>query len=205
MIKNFKCEILLVNRTKQLTKQHIDLIGRIKTLKFQTDKESTKKQLRTSHKNYNEEDTTSNKIASSFKSTSMINTNFLILKPKPTCIDTDQIPSFLRQRTMPMIKTNKSIFSSSPLKSSFENLDLVNNHEKDQANNSLNNFGKLTNERLSMCCPVLMHARLAFNKFENDCKCRKHLIPFINDLEYDKLLTILPSDQLAVIVIVGQR
>lgn len=187
-------KLFLVNRTKELTKQHIDLISRIKTFKFQSGTESTKRHLKNSHKNY-EEEPTSNKVASSFKSMSMTNTNFLIFKPKPACIETNKIPSFLRQRTMPSIKLNK------PPKSSSENLDL----EKEQTTNSMNGMAKFTNERLSMCCPVLMHARLAFNRFETDCKCRRHLIPFLNDLEYDKLLSIIPSEQLAVVVVVGQR
>ncbi len=63
---------------------------------------------------------------------------------------------------------------------------------------------KYTNERLSMCCPLLMHSRLAFNRFESDCKCRKHLIPLLNDLEYDRLLSVIPTEQLAVVVVVSQ-
>lgn len=174
------------------------MIGKIKTFKFQSGTESTKKHLKNSHKNY-EEEGTSNKVTGSFKSMSMTNTNFLVLKPKPACIETNKIPSFLRQRTMPSIKLNN------PSKLSSENLDHIINLEKGQTTNSMNGMNKFTNERLSMCCPALMHARLAFNRFENDCKCRKHLIPFLNDLEYDKLLSIIPSEQLVVVVIVGQR
>jgi len=148
-------------------------------------------------------------LLKSLDSVGMIaNTNkFLELKPVPACL---KIPSFYRQRTFPAItdvSCNNSIKSKRPqFSNSTELLTKASSllDFKDITDKSPNPF-YYTNEHLSMCCPVLLHNRLAFNKNEIDCKCRKQKMPQINDVEYDTLLKLLPPDQLAVIVITDSK
>ena len=66
-----------------------------------------------------------------------------------------------------------------------------------------------------MCCPVLLHNRLAFNNktgaFGTDtvsvcseCRCRKQIIPMLNDVEYDQMLRLIPSEQMCVVVCIEE-
>ena len=128
-------------------------------------------------------------IADSFKSTSL--TNFP-LKPgvaahhRPT--QSNATPAFYRQRTMPHLNHSKNFFNSPS--------EILN-----ESSIIFEAKGTMTNERLSMMCPVSLHYRLAFDKTDMDCKCRRQTVPFINDVEYDVLLKRLPGDQLAVIAV----
>jgi len=210
-----------VNRTRQLTKQHIDLIDRIKQFKLQIKKGNgivTSEFKNVMRKNNDPErkaaqEEALNTILKSFDSMSMVasTTQFLLLKPVPPCIDLNKIPSFYRQRTMPAI-TNTNCYdvskpkrhqlfrnSSELLTKSSSHFDLKNNTDKAV------NSHYYSNEKLSMCCPALLHNRLAFNKNEVDCKCRRQTIPLINDVEYDTLLSLLPREQLVVIVIIDSK
>ena len=130
-------------------------------------------------------------IADSFKSTSL--TNFplkaaaaVAAHHRPT--QSNATPAFYRQRTMPHLNHSKSFFNSP---SEILNENSIIFEVK----------GGMTNERLSQLCPVSLHYRLAFDKTDMDCKCRRQTVPFINDVEYDALLKRLPSDQMAVIAV----
>lgn len=77
----------------------------------------------------------------------------------------------------------------------------------DQQNHSENfpEISNYSNEKLTMCCPVALHQRLVFNKTDMDCKCRKQVVPLINDVEYDMFLRVVPESQLVVIVVTDYR
>jgi hypothetical protein len=60
----------------------------------------------------------------------------------------------------------------------------------------------LVNEDLNLMCPVSLHQRLANDKFDVECKCRRTNVPFINDLEFDYFIRLLPVEQLIVIVVI---
>ena len=62
-----------------------------------------------------------------------------------------------------------------------------------------------TNEELMNLCPVWLHQRMAFNRHDMDCRCKKQFPPFIYDLEYDTSLRVLPTEQLAVITVIDSE
>ena len=215
-----------VNRTKQLTKQHIDLIDRIKQFKLQISRSCEFKQPVAIKKNTDYSERTKvaaqeealTTILKSFESMSMLasktstTTQFLVLKPVPPCIRLNKIPSFYRQRTMPAIITNHSCSNLSEQKRPpqlFRNSsELLTKSSSlfDLKDKAVMNPLYYTNEKLSMCCPALLHNRLAFNnKTGTECRCRKQTIPLINDVEFDALLKLLPREQLAVIVIIDSK
>jgi hypothetical protein len=62
-----------------------------------------------------------------------------------------------------------------------------------------------TNDDLNLLCPVNLHFKMAFEKFDHDCRCKKQTVPCLFDLEFDYLMKMLPSDQLAVVVIIDSK
>jgi hypothetical protein len=126
---------MIVNRTRQLTSKHIDLIGKIKSFKAHACADPNKGPVKLSSHLKSESASALNQIESTFKSTSMINTSFLVLKPKPACIDTTKIPSFLRQQTMPLLRASRSVNLPNPPKLSSEGINL----DKDQTISSPRN------------------------------------------------------------------
>jgi hypothetical protein len=115
---------------------------------------------------------------------------------------------FYRQRTMPTFNTSKSFIENSN-----DNLIDKNNSNYSKINNGIQNVTNdskipvMSNQKLSFLCPVIFHNKLVFSKLENntECRCRKQIIPFINDVEYDALLKILPPEQLVVVLITDSR
>jgi hypothetical protein len=53
---------------------------------------------------------------------------------------------------------------------------------------------------LDILCPVSLHQKLAFDRYDTECKCKKFAVPLINDVEYDYLIRLLPAEQLSVVV-----
>ena len=63
----------------------------------------------------------------------------------------------------------------------------------------------MTNNDLNLLCPVSLHLKMAFEKYDHDCRCKKQIVPMIYDLEFDYLMRMLPTQQLAVIVIMDSK
>jgi hypothetical protein len=57
-------------------------------------------------------------------------------------------------------------------------------------------------DEFSFLCPVGLHQKIALSRFDSDCKCKKYQVPFIQDLEYDYFIKLLPPEQLTVVVII---
>jgi hypothetical protein len=55
---------------------------------------------------------------------------------------------------------------------------------------------------LNLLCPVSVHNKLVHGKLDVECKCRRQTVPFLNDVEFDFLIKLLPVEQLAVVVVV---
>jgi hypothetical protein len=55
---------------------------------------------------------------------------------------------------------------------------------------------------LNLLCPVSLHNKLVHGKLDVECKCRRQTVPFLNDVEFDSLMKLLPVEQLAVVVVV---
>lgn len=205
----------MVNRTKQLTKQHMDLIENIKHFKNQVSKgqftSNSKFKLNSTKKTESErraQEETLNIIANSFKSSSNMtkNLSFLVLKPKPECIDsTHKLPAFYRQHTMPALKVRLVDKGSSDNELSDSEQYIAQREQRNKSGHCKSSI-RYSNEKLSMCCPVLLHSRLAFERdMAFECKCRKQSVPLLNDVEYDTILRIIPPEQFAIIVVVDQK
>lgn len=57
-------------------------------------------------------------------------------------------------------------------------------------------------DELNILCPISLHHKLALQRFDTECKCKKFAVPMIGDVEFDYLIRLLPSDQLAVVVVI---
>lgn len=62
-----------------------------------------------------------------------------------------------------------------------------------------------SNDDLNLMCPVSLHQKLAFERFDIDCKCRKQNVPLISDVEFDYFLRLVPLDQIIVVVITDSQ
>ena len=71
-------------------------------------------------------------------------------------------------------------------------------------NSSSNRFG-FTNEELTLMCPVTLHHRIAFERHDIECRCRKQNVPYIHDVEFDYMLKLVPVNQMIIVVIVDSR
>lgn len=127
-----------------------------------------------------------------------LNQQILAFKPAPLCINSNKMPSFFRQYTMPNF-ANKSTHN-------IMNHNEVYHHSSSYALGEITKNAKdtpyFTNEKLSLCCPNVLHMKLAFGQSDSECKCRKQIVPLIHDIEYDILLNIIPSEQLVVIAVI---
>ena len=72
----------------------------------------------------------------------------------------------------------------------------------DQSIDDIHLKRSLSIENLNMLCPVSLHYRIGFDRHDIECRCRKHFVPFVNDIEYDALIKLLPNEQLAVVCVV---
>jgi hypothetical protein len=63
----------------------------------------------------------------------------------------------------------------------------------------------MTNNDLNLLCPVSLHLKMAFEKYDHDCRCKKQIVPLIYDIEFDYILRMIPLNQLAVIVIMDSK
>ena len=78
------------------------------------------------------------------------------------------------------------------------------NYHSDNLSNFTGKSNRLfTNDDLNMLCPVSLHQKLIFDKYDVDCKCKKQIVPLISDIEFDYFLRLVPSEQMIVIAIVN--
>jgi hypothetical protein len=107
------------------------------------------------------------------------------------------------------LKTSRSQYMSSPLIENIMHIKKrpVGNNESTGGIN-VSGGGDVTGrsnrfiDEFDVLCPVSLHHKLAFGKFDTDCKCKKFIVPMVNDVEYDYLIRLLPAEQLAVVVII---
>ncbi|RNA29347.1 hypothetical protein BpHYR1_032044 [Brachionus plicatilis] len=97
----------------------------------------------------------------------------------------------------------KAISSSRVLTSHFKasiNFDLDNLSTFVSKSNRL-----YTNDDLNLLCPVSLHQKLAFDKYDVDCRCKKQIVPIVNDVEFDHFLRLVPIEQIVVIAVIDSE
>lgn len=90
---------------------------------------------------------------------------------------------------------------------------LVQTHRSNNENPSGGLFNNLSprrpyfsNEDLNLMCPVSLHDKLAYNRYEvAECRCRKLTMPIVRDLEFDYFIRLLPTEQLVVVVVIDSQ
>ena len=55
---------------------------------------------------------------------------------------------------------------------------------------------------LHLQCPVILHNKIAFDVNNTTCRCSKHCVPLVRDLEFDFFLDILPEDQILLVAVI---
>lgn len=60
----------------------------------------------------------------------------------------------------------------------------------------------LSFENLNMLCPASLHFKIGFDRHEFECRCRRHFVPQVGDLEYDALIKLIPPVQLLVVCVI---
>lgn len=75
---------------------------------------------------------------------------------------------------------------------------------------SSNNFSSksnrfFTNDDLNMLCPVSLHQKLAMEKYDVNCRCKKQIVPIITDVEFDYFLRLVPLEQIIVIAVIDSE
>ena len=55
---------------------------------------------------------------------------------------------------------------------------------------------------LHLQCPVILHGKIAFDVNTSTCRCSKHIVPLVRDLEFDFFLDILPEDQILLVAVI---
>lgn len=64
----------------------------------------------------------------------------------------------------------------------------------------------LSNEDLNLMCPVSLHEKLANNRYDiPECRCRKLHPPQLRDLEFDYFIRLLPTEQLAIVLVIDSQ
>ena len=76
--------------------------------------------------------------------------------------------------------------------------------KEDGAGSSVRRIPKkyLLAQDLHLQCPVILHNKIAFNVDNVTCRCSRHMVPLIKDLEFDFFLDILPEEQILVVTII---